>query len=104
MKRGQVWWANHLPVAGRRPVRILSHHSMPVSHGEITVAYLTSTRRNPPEEMLLTRADGVYKTCVVNLDTINTIPKANLNYFICSLSRAKILEVNEAIVEALDLK
>jgi mRNA interferase MazF len=104
MKRGQVWWAHLLSAAGRRPVLLLSRDSMPAGHGEITVAYLTSTIRNRPEEVLLTRADGVHKTCVVNLDAINTIPKSCLKYFMCSLSPAKMDEVKKAIVEALDLK
>ncbi len=66
MKRGQVWWA-HLPEpVGRRPVLLLSRDSMPPGHGEITVAYLTSKIRHRPVEVLLTPADGISRTCVVN--------------------------------------
>jgi mRNA interferase MazF len=104
MKRGQVWWAHLLGPAHRRPVLILSRDSMPIGHGEITVAYLTSTIRNRPVEVLVTRADGVHKTCVVNLDTINTIPKYYLKYLICTLSPAKMEEVKNAILEAFDMK
>ncbi len=104
MKRGQVWWAHLDEPAGRRPVLILSRDAMPPGHGEITVAYLTSKIRNRPVEVLLTRADGVRKTCVVNLDTINTIPKSCLQYLMCTLSPAKMDEVKKAIIEALDLK
>ncbi len=103
MKRGQVWWA-HLPQpVGRRPV-LLPRDSMPPGHGEITVAYLTSKLRHRPVEVLLTPADGVSRTCVVNLDTINTIPKSALNGLICTLSPAKMDAVKQAIIEALDLK
>ena len=104
MKRGQVWWTHLSSAAGRRPVLILSRDSMPVAHGEITVAFLTSTIRHRPVEVLLTRADGVRNTCVVNLDTINTIPKHYLEYFMCALSPFKMDEVKEAIVEALALR
>ena len=104
MKRGQVWWAQNLGPAGRRPVLILSRDSMPPGHQEITVAYLTSTIRHRPVEVLLTRADGVSKTCVVNLDAINTIPKRYLNYLICTVSPTKMDEVKEAILEAFDMK
>jgi mRNA interferase MazF len=104
MKRGQVWWGHLLGPAGRRPVLILSRDSMPPGHGEITVAYLTSTVRNRPVDVLLTRADGVHKTCVVNLDRINTIPKSYLKYLMCTLSPVRMDEVKKAIVEALDLK
>lgn len=104
MKRGQVWWAHVLGPAGRRPVLILSRDAMPRGHGEITVAYLTATIRRRPVEVLLTRADGVHKTCVVNLDAINTIPKSCLKYLVCTLSPSKMDEVKNAILEALDMK
>jgi mRNA interferase MazF len=93
MKRGEVWWAQLPARVGRRPVLILSRDSMPAGRGEITVAYLTSTIRNSPVEVLLTPADGVSRTCVVNLRGL-----------ICTLSPAKMAEVKTAIIEALDLK
>ena len=103
MKRGEVWWADlHGPV-GRRPVLLLSRDSMPAGHGEITVAYLTSTIRHRDVEVLLTRADGVLQTCVVNLDSINTIAKSALKRRMCSLSAQKMAAVRDAIVKALDL-
>lgn len=104
MKRGEVWWAHLHSPAGRRPVLLLSRDSMPAGHGEITVAYLTSTIRHRDVEVLLTPKDGVPKKCVVNLDSINTIPKSELRYLICTLSAVKMAEVKAAIVEALDLK
>src|SRR5262249_14118203 len=104
MKRGEVWWAHLHSSAGRRPVLLLSRDSMPAGRGEITVAYLTSTIRHRDVEVLLTPSDGVPKQSVVNLDSINTIPKSALKYFICRLSTAKMAEVKAAIVEALDLK
>lgn len=41
---------------------------------------------------------------VVNLDSINTIPKNALQRLICTLSAAKMAEVKNAIIEALDRK
>jgi mRNA-degrading endonuclease toxin of MazEF toxin-antitoxin module len=77
---------------------------MPAGRPEITVAYLTTRRRHPPVEVELTAAgDGVDKDCVVNLDAINTIPKRLLTRRKCQLSSAKMLEVADAIGEALDL-
>jgi len=76
---------------------------MPAGRGEITVAYLTSTIRHRNVEVPLTPADGVPRNCVVNLDSINTIPKAcpqpNLHAFRCPMA-----EVKTAVIEALDLK
>lgn len=52
----------------------------------------------------LAPADGVYTTCVVNLDAINTIPKRYLKYLMGTLSQAKMDEVKQAILEAFDMK
>lgn len=104
MKRGEVWWADLPKPAGRRPVLLLSRDTMPAARGEITVAYLTSVIRNRNVEVPLTPADGVPRDCVVNLDSINTIPKAALRGFVCTLSAAKMAEVKTALEEALDLK
>jgi mRNA interferase MazF len=104
MKRGEVWWAQLPRPIGRRPVLLLSRDSMPAGRGEITVAYLTTTIRNLPVEVPLTpAADGVLQDCVVNLDSINTIPKSALRTLISTLSPARMAEVKQAIVEALDL-
>jgi mRNA interferase MazF len=104
MKRGEVWWANLHGPAGRRPVLLLSRDSMPPGRGEITVAYCTRTIRHRAVEVLLTTADGMPSQCVVNLDSINTIPKSCLQNRICTLSPARMTEVKAAIFEALDLK
>ncbi len=103
MKRGEVWWADLPPPVGRRPVLLLSSDRMPPGRGEITVAYITSTIRHRDVEVLLTPVDGMPRRCVVNLDSINTIPKSSLQGRICALSAAKMDEVKEAIVKALDL-
>ena len=104
MKRGEVWDAKLLFPANPRPVLILSRDSMPASRPEITVAYLTTKPRNPRVEVALTAAaDGVKRDCVVNLDSINTIPKKLLDKRVCKLSPAKMDEVKQAILEAFDM-
>jgi mRNA interferase MazF len=104
MRRGEVWWADLKAPAGRRPVLILSRDSMPAGRGEITVAYLTTNSRGAAWEVALTPADdGVDQPCVVNLDSINTVPKSALKAMMCQLSQAKMDEVRDAIVAALDL-
>ena len=103
MRRGEVWWADLPPPIGRRPVLILSRDSMPAARREITVAYLTTTYRHTAVEVPLDASDGVPRPCVVNLDSINAIPKAALRRRICTLSAARMVEVKKAILEALDL-
>ena len=105
MKRGEVWDAQLPAFIKSRPVLILSRDSMPQARPEITVAYLTRKPRNPRIEVALTAADdGVDMDSVVNLDSINTIPKVRLVKRICQLSPAKMFEVKKAILEALDMK
>jgi mRNA interferase MazF len=71
---------------------------------EITVAYLTTKPRFARTEVPLTHADdGVAKDCVVNLDSINTIPKKWLLKFVCALSKEKMEDVKAAIQFGLDL-
>jgi mRNA-degrading endonuclease toxin of MazEF toxin-antitoxin module len=103
MRRGEVWWAVLPRPAGRRPVLLLSRDSMPAGRGEVTVAYLTTTFRHLLVEVPLAPADGVPMPWVVNLDSINTVPKRALRRLICTLSPAKMAKVKAAIVEALDL-
>src|SRR4051812_12195239 len=104
MRRGEVWWANLPAPIGRRPVLILSRDSMPQGRGEITVAYLTTQIRSTAIEVLLTPIDdGVHQRCVVNLDSINTIPKSALKSRMCKLSQARMEQVKDAIIAALDL-
>jgi mRNA-degrading endonuclease toxin of MazEF toxin-antitoxin module len=104
MKRGEVWWSDLPHLVGRRPVLLLSRDSMPAKRPEITVAYITTNIRNSPIEVLLGAADGFRQPCVVNLDSINTIPKRVLDRRICTLSPARMSQVRDATVEALDLK
>jgi mRNA-degrading endonuclease toxin of MazEF toxin-antitoxin module len=104
VKRGEVWDAV-LPLPAKPgPVLILSRDSMPASRPEFTVAYLTRKSRNPAVEVPLTAAaDGVDVDCVVNLDSVNTVPKKWLTTRTCKLSPAKMRAVANAIRVALDL-
>jgi mRNA-degrading endonuclease toxin of MazEF toxin-antitoxin module len=104
VKRGEIWDAKLPRQIKSRPVLILSRDSMPASRPEITVAYLTRKSRYPRVEVALSAAaDGVKLDCVVNLDSINTIPKKKLQKRQCTLSAAKMQGVAAAIRVALAL-
>jgi mRNA interferase MazF len=103
VKRGEVWWANLPAPSGRRPVLLLSRDQAYTVRNAVTVAFLTSTIRNIPVEVMLTPTDGVPKTCEVNLDVINTIPKHMIDTRQCVLSAAKMIEVEKALKWALDI-
>ena len=64
---------------------------------------LTRTDRNLPTEVALGRSDGLSRDSIVNLDDIETIPVVWLDRRAASLTPAKMSEVRDAIVFALDL-
>ena len=70
----------------------------------VTVGMVTRTIRNIPVEVPLGPEDGMPEQCVVNLDSILTIPKAKLTERITTLSAEKMTAVAKAIIFALDLR
>lgn len=103
MKRGEVWWANLPPPAGRRPVLLLSRDSAYRVRWFVTVAPLTTRMRHIPAEVPLGPEDGLPRECVANLDTITTIPKGSLEGLVTALSLSKMEAVDGAIHFALGL-
>lgn len=103
MQRGEIWWAELPKPAGRHPVILLSRDKAIAIREFVTVAAVSSTIRNIPTEVLLGKEDGMPKTCVVNLDVINTIPKTLLVKCISKLSKDKLLKVESALKFALGL-
>jgi mRNA interferase MazF len=104
MKRGEVWWVDMPPPAGRRPAVLLSRDSAYRVRAAITVAPVTRTIRNIPVEVSLNRSDGMPARCVVNLDDITTLPKVLIKERITALSAEKIWQIDDAIRFALDLE
>jgi len=103
MKRGEVWWVDMPPPAGRRPAVLLSRDAAYRVRAAMTVAPVTRTIRHIPVEVLLDRSDGIPARCVVNLDDITTLPKVLIKQRLTALSAEKIHEIDEAIQFALDL-
>lgn len=104
MRRGEVWWAELPPPAGRRPVVLLSRDAAYRLRASVTVGVVTRTIRSIPVEVPLGPEDGMPQECVINLDDILTIPKARLIERITTLSPQKMTAVAKAVIFALDLK
>lgn len=104
MQRGEVWWADLPTPVGRRPVLLLSRNAAYRVRNAITVAEVTRTVWGLPVEVPLDTADGMPYACVVNLDTLVTIPKRLLQKRICALTGAKMQMVNDAIKYALNIQ
>lgn len=101
MRRGEIWWADLPAPAGRRPVVLLSRHEAYAVRELVTVAPITTRVRRIPTEVPLGPAEGLPKACVVNLDTITTIPRRALTQPIGPLSPEKLTAVERALLFAL---
>ncbi|MBI4401512.1 MAG: type II toxin-antitoxin system PemK/MazF family toxin [Nitrospirae bacterium] len=103
MRRGEVWWADLPAPAGRRPVLLLSRNEAYAVRDLVTVAPVTTRIRQIPTEAPLGVEEGLPKRCVVNLDTITTIPKQTLTERITMLTPEKLVAVEGALRFALGL-
>lgn len=90
-----VWWAD-LPVAGRRPVLIVTRDVAIAVRTRVTVVPTTSIVRGIPTEVLLDQDDGMPHECVLSFDNVLTIPKALLRSRICALGPARVREAQIA--------
>lgn len=103
MKRGEIWWAELEPPAGKRPVVLLSRDEAYAVRSLVIVAPVTTRIRGIAAEVPLTVEDGMPQPCVVNMDVITTIPKDCLHSRQSILSRNKLKEIEAAIHFALAL-
>lgn len=64
---------------------------------------MTTTIRDIPSEVVIDQNDGVSRTCAVNLDNVQTVPKGNVGNLIADLGAERMREVERALSFALDL-
>ena len=103
MKRGEIRWYKFKALDKKRPVLILTRDSILEYLGEATVAPITSTVRDIPSEVFLTKHDGMPKDCAINLDHIQTVSKEKIGSLITTISLDKLKRVRDAIAFALNL-
>jgi len=103
MKRGEIRWYKFTHPDKKRPILILTRDSILEYLGEVTIAPITSTVRNIPSEVFLSKHDGMQRECAVNCDHIQTIAKGKIGTLISALSPEKMKEVRKAIAFALNL-
>lgn len=104
MRRGDLRWVRFPAPAGRRPAVLVSRDEAYSIKSRVTVVVVTRTVRGIPTEVRLGRAEGMPKVGVANADELVTIPTALLEERICTLSRAKLQELDEALRFALGLE
>ena len=103
MKHGEIRWYKFVTPDKKRPVLILTRDSVLEYLGEITVAPITSTVRNIPSEVFLSKMDGMPRDCAVNCDHLQTVSKRKIGSLITSLPLVKMVDVGRAIRFALDI-
>ena len=103
MKHGEIRWYKFVTPDKKRPVLILTRDSVLEYLGEITVALITSTVRNIPSEVFVSKMDGMPRDCAVNCDHLQTVSKGKIGSLITSLTSTKMVDVGRAIRFALDI-
>ncbi len=103
MKHGEIRWYKFAKPDKKRPVLILTRDSILKYLGEITVVPITSTVRDIPSEIFLSKADGMPRDCAVNCDHLQTVSRGKIGPLIITLPPAKMADVSRAIRFALDI-
>jgi mRNA interferase MazF len=103
MRRGEIRWYKFQHPDKKRPVLILTRDSALDFLGEVTVAPITTTVRDIPSEVVLTKEDGMRHECAANFDHIQTVARGKLGALITTLSPMKMRQARSAIAFALGL-
>lgn len=100
LNRGEIWLFSFSPPDKRRPVLVLSRQEVIPLLSTVMVAPVTSTMRGAPSEVAIGVEEGLKHESAVNLDHVQTVPKAQLKQFIGSLGRHKMGQVCRALAIA----
>jgi mRNA interferase MazF len=104
MRRGEIRWYPFSSPDKKRPVLLLTRDSVLQYLGEVTIAPITTTIRDIPSEVLLTREDGMPRPCAINLDHVQTVSKDKLGAVITVLPLSRMDEVRLALLFALGFR
>ena len=103
IQRGDVRWYRFGRPDKQRPVVVLTRGAALEFLSEVTVAPVTSTIRDIPTEVILTRDDGMPRTCAANLDHVQTVSRAKVGALIATLRTDRMAQVGNALRFALDV-
>lgn len=101
MRSNEVRWYEFEFPDKKRPVIILTRDSIIGHLSEVTVAPITSTVRNIPSEIRLTKTDGMLRDCAINLDHLQTVSKSRIGKLITTVGQDKMDQVQTALLFAL---
>ena len=105
MRRGEIYWADLGPPAGRRPVIVLTRDPAIPVLSRIVVAMLTRTVRGIATEVPVGAEEGLPEDSVVSCDNLATVPRGSLDREpVGSLAPAKIQQLDSALRYALQIR
>jgi mRNA interferase MazF len=103
--RGDVFWADLGPPAGRRPVCVLSRDAAIAVLHTVTCAPITRTIRGIRSEVEVDRRHGLPDTSVISCDNLLTVPQNVLDPAPAGhLDEVKRAELDRALRYALDIR
>lgn len=104
MRRGEIYWAELGPPAGRRPVLVLSRNAAIPVLSAVVVAPITRTIRDIASEVHLGKEEGLPEACVASCDNVLTLPKDVLDSNpLGEIGVDKIPELDRALRFALEI-
>ncbi len=95
--RGDLWLYQFGGPDRRRPVLVLTRDSIANRLHTVAVAPVTSTIRGTETEVRVGVAHGLKHDSVVNLDHVQTVPRADLRQWIGRLGPGRMFEVCKAL-------
>jgi mRNA interferase MazF len=106
VKRGDIYWADLGPPAGRRPVLIVTRTSATEVLDRVDVVPISRTIRSIASEVPLGPDEGLPQECVAACDNVATIPKTIVvdDERIGKLGSHKIHMLDQALRFALDIR
>jgi mRNA interferase MazF len=103
MRRGDVYWVRFPEPVGVRPAVLVSRDEAYSIKTRVTVVPLTRTVRGIPTEVRLGPTEGLPKVGVANADELVTISMQSLQERIAVLTKAKLAELDDALLFALGI-
>lgn len=103
--RGEVYWADLGPPAGRRPVCVLTRDAAIAVLNTVTCAPITRTVRGIRSEVEVGPDQGLLETSAISCDNVLTVPQAVLDRDALGLlDEVKRAELDTALRYALDIR
>ena len=100
VSRGEIWLYAFPTPDKRRPVLVLTRQEVIELLSTVMVAPITSTIRGAPSEVPVGVDEGLKHDSAVNLDHVQTVPKARLHQFIGTVPRETMQDVCRALAIA----